>query len=181
MILNNVLNQDQRNEFLKSFFDTPENARNEIGKGNNRWGRGHVPVSKKFLHLVEPLVFSIYGPDYTSNDSYTRAYYNNSDLRMHTDRLPLDITVSVCLRRDVPWALNVSRKPCLHPWRDDVDKTEWLNEYDAYDLLPGQAVICLGNVDPHWRNTLICGPDQVNVYTFYHWTRNDKLHLFENK
>lgn len=178
MIFDKVLNQQQLDEFLKSFFDTPVNARNEHESGT-KWGRGHVPASKKFLPFLEPLVFSIYGSEYTHNDAYTRAYYNNSFLGMHTDRLPLDITVSLCLRRDVPWTLNVARKPCLHPWRDDVDKTQWLDDYDAYDLLPGQAVVCLGNRDPHWRDTLVCGPEQVNVYTFYHWTRNDKLHLFQ--
>lgn len=180
MIINNILNEEQCAEFLQCFLSTDENKR-QIHPSNTKWGWGKIPIARKFLPIIEPLVFSIYGPDYTCNDIYTRAYYNNSDLGIHTDRPPLDITLSLCLRRDTPWTLNVSKKPWQGLWRKIDDYSPWLNDYVAYDILPGQGAICFGNVDPHWRDTLVCQPDQVNIYTFYHWTRNDKLHLYQNK
>lgn len=175
MIFDNVLNEEQRNEFLESFLDIPKEEIERRKGIKNKWGQGHLPIAKKFLPIIEPLVFGVIGSNYTANDTYTRAYYNDSSLNIHTDRPTLDITVSLCLRRDTPWALNVSTIPWEGLWSNTVDHTPWLNNYNAYDLLPGQAVICLGNKNPHWRNTLICSPDQTNIYTFYHWISNDKL------
>jgi len=127
------------------------------------------------LPLVQPLatqLSQVYKRPLRFANTYTRKYVNGSQLKIHTDREGLDVTVSLALQRDVPWALHVSPVMLDEPW-DSVkhrDHSDWTRAYASYDLHLGDIAHCYGRKNPHWRSKLVCEPHQSNIYVFFHWT-----------
>lgn len=143
----------------------------------NAVGYYNAPETLKYVERMEVLVKSFLGTNIEFENSFTRIYKNNSFLLMHTDRMKLDITISLCIKKDVDWPLNISTKSIIIPegesggWDPKVDNSPWATEFIPYDNKPGDAVLAEGRKFPHWRNKLSCRDDQENIYAFYHWRR----------
>ncbi len=132
----------------------------------------NLPSSLKYVSRFEDYLKPIYGDNLKFANTYTRLYKNGSFLRTHTDREGLDVTVSLALRRDVPWSIHVSTREIDETWSNskEFNKLNWMKFYFSYDLYPGDFAHCYGRLNPHWRPVIQCAEDQCNVYTFFHWT-----------
>lgn len=88
-------------------------------------------------------------------NSYTRIYFNDSILKKHVDRNGLDLTLSVCLFDNTgkDWPLYVEHDGKVVPVITKV----------------GEGGLILGTKMNHWRDLLICKPDQMVIQCFFHW------------
>ena len=93
-------------------------------------------------------------PTYT----YSRIYHQDSVLDKHTDRPACEVSMTVHLGGDKPWAI----------WIETPEK-----EKKCVTLNPGDAMLYLGCVAPHWR-TKFEGEHYAQV--FLHYVRSRGLY-----
>lgn len=168
-VLPSVLNQIEIDEILSTLdpgsghVDTSHYYSGSIGFYN-------LEITNRYLDRLENMVKQVVGDNIAFENSYTRIYPRGSHLGFHIDRPGLDVTVSLCLKRDRPWPLFVSHKEIDHEY-SEANFTPYKTVATGYDLLPGQAVIAEGRRFPHWRDPLQCEDTESNTYVFYHWRR----------
>lgn len=129
---------------------------NDFHYGNS-FGTARIPEYEELLHELTFLIKTKTGyQNIVAENSYTRIYYNGSDLKRHTDRQGLDVTLSVCTFSDInkPWPLYV---------------TDLQNQTQAIETQPGDGALILGTKYPHWRDKLATGEHQKVIQSFYHW------------
>ena len=97
----------------------------------------HVPfleiLTEKVNHISE-----ICGERVLPTFTYSRVYYNGSDLKRHTDRDTCEVSATLNLGYDTPWPIYI------------VDKH---GEEVCVDLKPGDAMVYYGSMSAHWRET----------------------------
>lgn len=164
-----VLNNEEINEIL-STLDPNKGMVDQSHYYSGSIGFYNLEITNKYLGRIENLVKHVMGHDIQFENSFTRIYTPGSKLGFHIDRLNLDVTVSLCLKRDRPWPLFVSKKHIDNMYSEE-NFLPYIVESSAYDLLPGDIVVCEGRKNPHWRELLVADPGQSNVYVFYHWRR----------
>lgn len=110
-------------------------------------------------------------PGAVFENTYTRSYHKGSHLKIHTDRVGLDITMSVCLEKTTPVAypLNVSKVEHTGEWNSSIDTALYAKSFASYDMPVGMGVVMEGRKYPHWRDALECNDGERAVYVFYHW------------
>lgn len=83
--------------------------------------------------------------------SYYRVYRNGNDLKPHKDRPSCEISTTMCF--------------------DYSCKTSWpiYMEGNLVNLNPGDMIIYRGCDLSHWRETLICSPEEWHVQGFFHY------------
>lgn len=111
------------------------------------------------LRAVQPRIeeeLGIVGKIKPAN-SFARIYYNGGTLQPHTDRVGLDYTVSVTLYNNLStdWPLWVTDK---------------LNNTVPLTIGMGDGGMILGTTMQHWREPLVCPPEQYVVQMFLHWS-----------
>jgi Rps23 Pro-64 3,4-dihydroxylase Tpa1-like proline 4-hydroxylase len=84
-----------------------------------------------------PEVSNIIGQTVLPTYTYGRIYKNGSVLEKHTDRPSCEISATINLGGDSPWSI----------WIETPDKKN-----RCVSLNPGDAMIYLGCVAPHWRD-----------------------------
>jgi hypothetical protein len=172
-----VFNQSEINELLNEILSIPEETANHEGGQYYKGSLGFtkLPLAQKYVSKLEEIIKPIVGDDIAFENTYARIYKKDSFLGYHIDRPGLDITLSICLKRDASWYL----------WSSTNDLTEeqtknnyWMEHKEYFvrnfigiDTIPGDAGIMEGRKNPHWRDPLVCNDDQTNVYIFYHWRR----------
>jgi hypothetical protein len=137
---------------------------------NGSVGFYNLPVTNKHLDKIEKLVKSSVGDNIKFENSFTRIYKKDSKLGFHIDRPGLDVTVSLCLKRDVAWPLIVSNKQADENY-SEKNQEPYLADASSYDILPGSLVIAEGRKFPHWREQFPSEEEKTNVYVFFHWNR----------
>ena len=137
---------------------------------NGSVGFYNLPVTNQHLDKVEQLVKTVVGDNIKFENSFTRIYKKGSVLGFHIDRPGLDVTVSLCLKRDVAWPLVVSLKEADASYSERKPEPYQLVT-TSYDILPGSFVIAEGRKFPHWRETFVGDDTQTNIYVFFHWNR----------
>ena len=118
----------------------------QFAKVNNLRGDGQAPNSgvsynyKSFLELLcnktaelSEIVESQLLPTYT----YARVYYEKSVLERHVDRPACEVSITLNLGGDEEWPIYIET-----PEGKEVEM----------NLEPGDAMLYLGCVAPHWRN-----------------------------
>jgi len=121
----------------------------------NSYGKGCMEQGERLLEYFTPIIQSDFGGKISKENSYSRIYYNGSDLKPHVDREGLDITLSLCVYSDI--------------------ETEWpLYAHDGQQVHslvtpPGTAAAMLGTKYVHWRDPLVCKDDQKVIQVFCHW------------
>ncbi len=83
--------------------------------------------------------------------SYARIYYQGSELQKHFDRESSEVTVSVCLQKDVDWPLYVKNSE---------------GTVHQIDLEVGDLGIYCGRKHEHWRDPLP-GKKQIQAFLQY--------------
>lgn len=122
----------------------------------NSFGTGGLKEFEKILEELTPMVIKKTGlHDITSQNSYSRIYFNDSILKKHVDRKYLDVTLSACVHDDtgVEWPLHVETNDGV---KSIVTK-------------PGDGAIIFGTKMPHWRDRLICNKNKMVIQCFFHW------------
>ena len=103
---------------------------------------------------VSELIGETVLPTYT----YSRIYHQDSVLARHTDRPSCEISMTVHLGGDKPWAI----------WIETPEK-----EKKCVTLNPGDAMLYLGCIAPHWR-TKFEGEHYAQI--FLHYVRSRGLY-----
>ena len=84
-------------------------------------------------HIISEIIGEPVLPTYT----YARVYKEGSVLKKHTDRPSCEISATLHLNGDKPWPIWIKNKD---------------NKNVCLELKPGDAVLYLGCVAPHWRD-----------------------------
>jgi hypothetical protein len=98
--------------------------------------------------------------------SYARMYKKGEELKKHTDRGACEVSVTLHLSNDgVEWPI----------YFETPDK-----EVVSVNLKPGQAVVYLGCIAPHWREAYE-GSDYRQVFLHYVRARGENRHCYFDK
>lgn len=128
---------DRANTLRKNF--------TEYAKKNNLKGDNQAPNSfssynyKEFLELLcekVPELSKIVETPLLPTYTYARVYGKNSILEKHVDRPACEISITLHLGGDVEWPIYIETPK---------------GENAKLDMKPGDAMVYLGCVAPHWR------------------------------
>jgi len=86
--------------------------------------------------------------------AYSRIYKNGSELVRHTDRDACEISLTLHLHGDSPWPI----------WIETPS-----GEHRSVELSPGDAMVYLGKIAPHWRD---CYQGEYYSQVFLHYVRS---------
>lgn len=168
-IFNSILSPEEVNGIVSAL--NPKDGKIETShyyKGSV--GFYNLPVTNQYLGRIEDLVMPLFDYRLKFENSFTRIYINDSHLGFHIDRPQLDVTMSLCLKRDVAWPLCVSIKEADNNYSESNFES-YIEAFEGYDVKPGSAVVCEGRRFPHWREPLVCAENQENIYVFFHWSK----------
>ncbi len=100
-------------------------------------------------------------PTYT----YSRVYFNESVLKKHTDRDACEISLTVHLNGDKPWPIYIKTPS---------------GEEKSVILQPGDAMMYLGKIAEHWRNSYE-GEKYAQIFLHYVRSRGDCSYTYFDK
>jgi len=121
-----------------------------------------------FLELLcekTPEISSAIGESVLPTYNYARVYKNGSELVRHTDRDACEISVTLHLHGDSSWPI----------WIETPS-----GEQRSIDLNPGDAMIYLGRIAPHWRDSY-GGEYYTQVFLHYVRSRGDCSYAYFDK
>lgn len=170
----NVLPQEALNFLSQQLLDSPDLSDELNSKYYyNSLGIANLPASLIYVPVIENLVKSVCDYPIKFANTYARIYRKGSYLGIHTDRVGLDVSVSLCIKKQslCSWPLYLSKIEWFGPWREDIDVQLWKDNAIGVDLKPGEATIMEGTRYPHWREPLDCDEDQHDLYVFFHWEK----------
>ena len=143
-------------------------------KENNLEGDAQAPDSYSlynylpFLELLcekTPEISSVIGEVVLPTYTYARVYKNGSELLRHTDRDACEISLTLHLHGDSTWPI----------WIETPN-----GEQRSVDLNPGDAMIYLGRIAPHWRDRYE-GEYYTQVFLHYVRSRGDCAYAYFDK
>jgi Rps23 Pro-64 3,4-dihydroxylase Tpa1-like proline 4-hydroxylase len=132
-------------------------------KENNLEGDEQAPNSYSaynyisFLELLcekTPEVSSAIGETVLPTYAYSRVYKNGSELSRHTDRDACEISLTLHLHGDSSWPI----------WIETPS-----GEKRCVELNPGDAMVYLGKIAPHWRDSY---EGEYYSQVFLHYVRS---------
>lgn len=152
------------NFISKSYAETLRNEFTAFALTNNLRGDVQVPNSstsynyKEFLELLcekvptlSKLVESTLLPTY----AYARVYREKNSLKIHTDRHACEISITLHLGGDKEWPFYIK-----NPQGETIQ----------LDLEPGDAILYLGCIAPHWREEF---KGQEYCQAFLHYVQSN--------
>jgi predicted 2-oxoglutarate/Fe(II)-dependent dioxygenase YbiX len=143
-------------------------------KENNLAGDPQAPNSYSdynyisFLELLcekTPEVSAIIGETVLPTYTYSRVYKNGSELTKHTDRDACEISLTLHLNGDSTWPI----------WIETPS-----GEKRCVELNPGDAMVYLGRIAPHWRD-VYDGEYYTQVFLHYVRSRGDCSYAYFDK
>lgn len=143
-------------------------------KTNNLEGDSQAPNSYSaynyisFLELLcekTPEVSSAIGETVLPTYAYSRVYKNGSELLRHTDRDACEVSLTLHLHGDSNWPI----------WIETPS-----GEKRCVELNPGDAMVYLGKIAPHWRD-LYQGEYYSQVFLHYVRSRGDCSYSYFDK
>lgn len=166
VIIPNFISSERARNLSKEFKDYAES--------NNLPDDGQVTLSKvkydyiSFLELLcekTPEISNIIGETVLPTYTYARVYYKGAVLEKHTDRDACEVSLTVNLDGDYPWPI----------WIETPEK-----EKRFVSLNPGDALLYLGCIAPHWRYAYE-GNWYTQVFLHYVRSRGDKSYAYFDK
>jgi len=152
-------------ELCQYFSDILFRMKNQHGLKHEGTVSGHYGESyggncdefEKYLKAITPQISEKLQVKIKPANTYGRIYFNGGRLQKHVDRPGLDYTLSVSLKTNLTndWPLY---------FKDKNGKTIALNIKD------GDGAMMLGREMEHWRDDLVCSPDQWATKLFLHWS-----------
>jgi hypothetical protein len=122
----------------------------------------YSPLMMEALGIhIQPQVEAAVNMQLYPTYSYARIYYEGSELEPHFDRASSEVTVSVCLEKQVDWPIYI---------RNAQGVTHEIN------LEVGDIVIYSGRLNEHWRKPLQ-GAKQIQAFLQYVNAKGDDAWL----
>jgi alkylated DNA repair dioxygenase AlkB len=153
----NFISQERAQVLQKQFVELEQTG--QYSKDRQAPNSPAIYNFKPFLELlcektneINNLVEEVVLPTYT----YARIYKNGEVLARHKDRPACEISLTVNIGGDAPWDIGI-QKP--------------LGEEIKLDLNQGDAMLYLGCVADHWRDTPFSG--QYYSQVFLHYVRSN--------
>ena len=143
-------------------------------KENNLEGDSQAPNSysaynyTSFLELLcekTPEISSAIGETVLPTYAYSRVYKNGSELVRHVDRDACEVSLTLHLHGDSNWPI----------WIETPS-----GESRCVEMNPGDAMIYLGKIAPHWRETYD-GEYYSQVFLHYVRSRGDCAYAYFDK
>jgi len=153
---------------------TLSNAFIQYAELNNLEGDRQVENSQSgdnFIDFLEllcekiPEVSKCIGETVLPTYTYSRVYKEGATLGKHTDRDACEISITLHLDGDEQWPFYIERPN---------------GETASLNLNPGDAILYLGCVAPHWRERFT-GKLYTQVFLHYVRSRGDKAYTFFDK
>jgi alkylated DNA repair dioxygenase AlkB len=149
----NFISQEHAQVLQKQFFELEQSG--QYTKDNQAPNSPAIYNFKPFLELlcqktneVTNLIEEQVLPTYT----YARIYKNGEILARHRDRPACEISLTINIDGDAPWAISIQK-----PNGEEVE----------LDLSKGDAVLYLGCVANHWRDIPFSGQNYSQVFLHY--------------
>jgi len=149
----NFISQEQAQVLQKQFYELE--ASGQYSKDDQAPNSPAIYNFKPFLELlcqkvndVSALIEETVLPTYT----YARIYKNGEILTRHRDRPACEISLTVNIGGDAPWTIGI-QKP--------------LGEEINLNLNQGDAMLYLGCVADHWRDTPFSGQNYSQLFLHY--------------
>lgn len=157
IIIKNALSKELC-EFISLEFEMMEAVCRQIYPGanladlcDNTFAR-YSPLMMEALSVwLQPKIEEAVGMKLYPTYSYARIYYKGSELQKHFDRESSEITVSLCLQKDVDWPLYVKNEQGV---------------VHSIDLDVGDLGIYSGRKHEHWREPST-GERQIQAFLQY--------------
>jgi hypothetical protein len=156
-IIDNIISKDLA-KFTTLEFEMQETACHALYPNGqlddvceNTFARYSPLMMEALMVTVQPRIEEVLGAKIIPVYSYARIYYNNTCLDKHYDKPSSEISVSICLEKDVPWPLIVE------------DRNGQAHEFDLEEC---QAIVYCGRDQKHWRNPNP-GKKQVQCFLQY--------------
>ena len=166
IILRNFISKEKSTdlsfEFLK--YCKENNLAGDSQAINSYCEYNYIP----FLELLcekTPEVSSIIGETVLPTYVYSRVYKNQSELVPHTDRDACEISLTLHLHGDSTWPI----------WIETPS-----GEKKSVDLNPGDAMLYLGKIATHWRDSYI-GEYYAQVFLHYVRSRGECAYAYFDK
>ena len=157
--IENVLTEKQCNEFTNMMYKFKNDNKlvNEINRKYLKvsYGGGNEQFEPLFESLTQRLEAEL-GIKMLPINTYARIYYNGGALYKHKDRVGFDYALSITLFDNLnkEWPLY-----CIDKFGNEV----------SINIKRGDGAMMLSTELEHWRDDLICEPDQHVVQLFMHW------------
>lgn len=137
---------------------------------NGAYGFYDLPEAMYFVPRLHNFIKRDYG-NVVFKNNFTRIYSKGNQLKIHTDRAGLDITLSLCVLFEPSreWPIYVSNVAIEGLWRENLPIESYIKDSAPYVTPVGSGVACLGTKNPHWRDPLECDDGQLVIQAFYHW------------
>lgn len=156
-----VLTKQQCDDFSNIMLEMKQNQNLRYEGGENSFYTesfgGNHPDFEKALREVQPRIENELNIKMAPANSFGRIYYNGGTLNPHKDRPGLDYTLSITLRSTL-----------------DKDWPLWLTDKQGNNLplhiAEGDGGIMYGTGMTHWRDPLVCAPEQYAIKLFFHWS-----------
>ena len=149
----NFISQEQAQVLQKQFYELEVSG--QYSKDHQAPNSPAIYNFKPFLELlcqkinhVSTLIEEPVLPTYT----YARIYKNGEILARHRDRPACEISLTVHIGGDADWDISIQK-----PSGDEV----------VLDLKQGDAMLYLGCVADHWRDTPFSGQNYSQVFLHY--------------
>lgn len=117
---------------------------------NAKSSYNYIPFVELLCHKL-PKVSEIYGESLLPTYSYARIYENGSCLDSHLDRPSCEVSLTLHLDGDSPWPFFIETPS---------------GESKSVILDPGDAIMYLGRIAPHWREAY-SGNSYTQVFLHY--------------
>lgn len=166
IILPNFISKEKSTNFSFEFL--------KYCKENNLEGDSQAPYSYSeynyvpFLELLcekTPEISYILEETVLPTYAYSRVYKNGSELLPHTDRDACEISLTLHLHGDSTWPI----------WIETPS-----GEKKSVDLNPGDAMLYLGKIATHWRDSYI-GEYYTQVFLHYVRSRGECAYAYFDK
>ena len=122
------------------------------------WQLYKSPCLKDLATKFHPIMEKVVGEPLKQTYWYTTIYTNNSYMVRHTDRDACEISLSLNLKSDCNWTLNL---------QDLQGKEHRLN------TKAGDGIYYLGREVSHERELLMSKHQQIYIQSFFHWVRSN--------
>jgi len=149
----NFISQERAQSLQKQFVELEQTG--QCSKDNQAPNSPAIYNFKPFLELlcektneISSLVEETVLPTYT----YARVYKNGEILARHKDRPACEISLTVHIGGDADWDIGIEK-----PSKEEINLT----------LQQGDAMLYLGCVAEHWRDTPFSGQNYSQVFLHY--------------
>jgi len=163
-VVRSVINEEMI-EFISQYtlFDEIQNplvGDPQAPKAHSKYGD---PAMETLLLMLQPVMERHTGLSLYPTYSYYRIYRNGDDLKKHSDRESCEVSATLSFRYSYesdPWAIFMDGSPIY--------------------LKPGDLAIYRGCEVEHWRDELVCDPDDWHIQGFFHYVdQNGKFSEFK--